>query len=80
MLEEEGPTRHAPAAKTRWTTTAPHEVPAETIRNFGIAYGPALAVPYVAAVVALTYYRIDRKGHRMNLDELAARAQHSDRP
>ena len=39
-----------------------------------IGYGPVLAIPFAAAVVALTYYRIDRKGHRANLERLAARS------
>lgn len=53
----------------------PSEVPAETIRELGIAYGPMIAVLFVAAITAIGYYDIDRLRHRANVAELAARSR-----
>ncbi|MGR8920795.1 MAG: MFS transporter [Gammaproteobacteria bacterium] len=54
------------------TTARPGEVPAAVLRDFAIAYVPALWLFYVVAIVLFCFYRISRDRHADNLARLAA--------
>jgi Na+/melibiose symporter-like transporter len=51
----------------------PGEVGEDVIRNLGLTYIPALAVTYLVAIGALTFFRITRASHEANLARLAER-------
>ncbi|MEO0982448.1 MAG: MFS transporter [Pseudomonadota bacterium] len=51
----------------------PDQVPAETIRNLGLFYAPAIFVLYTLMLICLSYYKIDRAAHEANLRTLAER-------
>ena len=53
-------------------------VPAETIRNLGIVYGPLVAVFAILAPLAYRGYRLDRARHHEILMALAARTERAD--
>jgi len=59
------------------TQTDVAEVPAETIFNLGLVYGPLLAILSIAVVLVLLGYRITRADHESNLATIAARAEES---
>ncbi|MEM9176636.1 MAG: MFS transporter, partial [Myxococcota bacterium] len=48
-------------------------IPAETIRDLGIVYGPLVAVFAVLAPIAYRGYKLDRARHQAILAALAAR-------
>jgi glycoside/pentoside/hexuronide:cation symporter, GPH family len=50
------------------------EVPARTIFELGVIFGPILILLYLLALAALALYRIDRAGHVANLAALARTA------
>lgn len=54
-------------------------VPAETIRNLGIVYGPAVAVFAILAPLAYRGYGLNRERHQAILAELAARDRATER-
>ena len=54
-------------------TTETIAIPAETIRNLGIVYGPLLAVFAVTGPFAYRGYKLDRERHRSVLEALADR-------
>jgi glycoside/pentoside/hexuronide:cation symporter, GPH family len=56
-------------------TGAAAHIPAETIRNLGLVYGPGAAIFTVIAILVLFRYRLDRAGHariRGDLDQRRA--------
>lgn len=61
------------------TQTDVAEVPADTIFDLGLVYGPLLGILSVAAILVLTGYQISRADHQDNLATLAARAKESIR-
>jgi len=52
---------------------APAEVPSETLWQLGAAYAPALLVLHSAMIIAVGFYRIERRDHEANVSALAAR-------
>jgi Na+/melibiose symporter-like transporter len=52
----------------------PGSVPAETLARLGWLYAPAVFTLYLLMMVAVGFYRIDRKAHQRNLETLASRA------
>ena len=61
------------------TQTGVAEVPADTIFDLGLVYGPLLGILSFAAILVLTGYQISRADHQDNLATLAARAKESNR-
>ncbi|MFL2935939.1 MAG: MFS transporter [Myxococcota bacterium] len=55
------------------TKTDVSEVPAETIFDLGLFYGPLLAVLSLAAILVLLGYNISRADHDRNIETIAAR-------
>lgn len=49
----------------------PGDVNEEVIRNLGLVYIPALALTYVSAIGAMSFFRITRERHEANLAKLA---------
>ncbi len=49
----------------------PGEVSEQIVRNLGLVYVPALAATYLAAIGAMTFFRITRERHEANLAKLA---------
>ncbi|HIF91900.1 MAG: hypothetical protein ABGX04_06895 [Myxococcales bacterium] len=47
-------------------------IPAETIFNLGLVYGPLLAILSIAAILVLGGYRICPADHEHNLETIAA--------
>ena len=54
-------------------TAANAHIPAETIRNLGLVYGPGAAVFTGIAIIVLFGYRLDRAGHARIRDALSLR-------
>ena len=52
------------------TEATPGEISVETIRNLGLAYVPALAVPWALMMLCLSMYSINRARHEDNLRKL----------
>ena len=49
------------------TDTTASDVAPEIIERLGWLYGPILAVFYLISILAILYYRIERKTHAANL-------------
>lgn len=47
------------------------DVPAETVFDLGLVYGPVFMVIYLASLAPLVFYRINRKTHLENLAKLS---------
>jgi hypothetical protein len=47
------------------------DVPAETLFDLGLVYGPVFMVIYLASLAPLVFYRINRKSHLENLAKLS---------
>jgi GPH family glycoside/pentoside/hexuronide:cation symporter len=56
------------------TGAAAAHIPAETIRNLGLVYGPGAAVFTAIAIIVLTNYKLNRTGHAKIREELDRRA------
>ena len=54
-------------------------MPAETIRDLGIAHGPAVAIFAILAPLAYRGYGLNRERHEAILTELAARDRATER-
>ena len=53
----------------------PGQVSAESLFRLGLYYVPTLLTLWFCMIASVSMYRIDRDGHRRNLEQLAARAR-----
>ncbi len=53
----------------------PGEVPEDVIFNLGLVYGPTLAIFYIMALIAISFYKISRTEHDTRVDLLHRRTQ-----
>ena len=48
------------------------DIDPQVIENLGWAYGPLLGIIYIASIVAVHFYQLDRETHQANLRQLSA--------